>query len=108
MPATRLILRLLPDVMVGAGMARDAAEAQAMIDRAAAELAVEAAPSDAAAASAHCPSCPSLQADRLAALDGIAGAFLQLSEHFELLAEPPQAATATPRPTGRVGGSCQA
>lgn len=43
--------------------------------------------------------CPFAGAGPRAALDGLAGAFLQVSEHFELLAEPPIAPMAsTPGP----------
>lgn len=95
------ILRVLADLSVLAGIAPDVKSAQALIVAKFSEhsgdpdLAARAFPSEASALD-ECPSCPFREPARRAALDGIAGAFLQISEHMELLAEPPRRRMAIP------------
>lgn len=99
MQSSALLLRLTLDLMVEAGISRNTSEAKAYIEtklRAyrAAEPEFAAALFTATAQPAVCPSCPLKDPARLAALDGLAGVFIQASEHFELLAEPPRATMA--------------
>ncbi len=97
MQSSAMLLRLTLDLMVAAGISKTTMDAKAYVDAklreyAAAEPAIAAAAlRSAAPADGVCPSCPFRDPGRLAALDGLAGVFMQAGEHFELLAEPPRA-----------------
>lgn len=100
MQTSALLLRLTLDLMVEAGISRNTSEAKAYVEtklreyRAAEPEFAAALFTPATAQPAVCPSCPLKDPARLAALDGLAGVFIQASEHFELLAEPPRATMA--------------
>lgn len=104
------VLRLMVDALIDAGAWNSAEEGRAYVRTKLAEY-------DAAGRlRAEPANCPFTQPGGRAALDGLAGAFLQASEHFELLAEtPPQVTIRPPAPvrpgalrrSAQADGSCQ-
>jgi hypothetical protein len=86
MHTSTLLLRLTCDLMVAAGISPDVGEARRYVEDKLREYVLA---EPALAETKTCRSCPMQDPARLAALDGLAGAFLQVSEHLELLAEPP-------------------
>jgi len=105
MVTSALLLRLTLDVLVLTGVAPDLAAARRYVRERLAEFAQDPAILELAAAM---PPASNTRFDpaRQNALDSIAGAFLQISENFELLAEPTRPAMAKPPSTARVHESC--
>lgn len=98
------VLRLMVDALVEAGAWSSPEEGRAFVRARLAEY-------EAAGRLQDSSACPLAQPGRREALDGLAGAFLQASEHFELLAEFPPASMASapgrdrpPRLTARGSG----